>query len=76
MKKLQPDKFLALFGKRLAELRKQKGISQEQLSYDSDISLSTISKMERGILNISIGNVYKLAKILKVHHKELFDFDV
>jgi transcriptional regulator with XRE-family HTH domain len=76
VKKLQNDRFLTLFGKKLAEVRKQKGFSQEQLSYDSDISLSSISKIERGILNISIANVYKLAKILKVHHKDLFDFDV
>lgn len=76
MKKSAGDKFLVLFGKKLTDIRKSKGISQEQLAYDSDISLSSISKMERGILNISIGNAYKLAKTLKIDHRELFDFDL
>ncbi len=76
MKKSERDKYLLLFGKRVVELRKQKGISQEQLSYDTDISLSSISKLERGILNVSILNLYKLSKALGVHHKDLMDFDV
>lgn len=69
-------RFLIMFGKHLAEMRRQKNISQEQLSFDADISLSTLSKIERGILNVSISNAYKIAKALKVHYKELFDFDL
>ena len=68
-------KFLILFGKHLADMRRQKNISQEQLSFDADVSLSTLSKIERGVLNVSISNLYKISKALKVHHKELFDFD-
>lgn len=76
MKKSEKERFLILFGKKLLEMRKEKGISQEQLSYDSDISLSSISKIERGVLNVSISNAYKLAKTLKIDHRELFDFDI
>jgi transcriptional regulator with XRE-family HTH domain len=36
----------------------------------------TISRIERGLLNISIGNVYKIASALNIHYKELFDFEL
>ena len=37
------------FGKKLADLRKQRGISQEQLATDLNISQSSISNYESGI---------------------------
>ena len=37
------------FGKKLADLRKQKGISQEQLASDLNISQSSISNYESGL---------------------------
>lgn len=76
VKQAEKDKFLILFGKKVVELRKQKGISQEELSYASDISLSTISKLERGELNISVLNLYKLSRVLKIHFKDFLDFDI
>lgn len=75
MSKLE-TRFLIQFGKHLADIRRKKRISQEQLSFDADISLSTLSKLERGILNVSISNLYKIAKALKVHQKDLLDFDL
>jgi transcriptional regulator with XRE-family HTH domain len=36
------------FGKKLSELRKQRGISQEQLAFDLNISQSSISNYEVG----------------------------
>ncbi len=74
MKKAEKDKFLINFGEKIVELRKQKGLSQEQLSYDADISLSSISKLERGLLNISILNIYKLSKAFDIQPKDLLDF--
>jgi len=39
------------FGKKLTELRKQKGISQEELACDLKISQSSISNYESGSTN-------------------------
>jgi transcriptional regulator with XRE-family HTH domain len=69
------EKFLIAFGKNLVSLRKAKNISQEQLAYDADLSLSSISKIERGVMNVSITKAYRIAQVLKVSHKELFNFD-
>lgn len=76
VKKSERESVLFLFGRNLAEMRRKKDISQDQLAFDSDISLSALSKIERGVLNISICNAYKIAKALKVPYKDLFDFEL
>ena len=74
MAKTEKDIFLNVFGKHLSELRRQKNITQDKLAFDAGIDIGTLSKMERGILNISIYNAYKIAKVLNIPYKELFDF--
>lgn len=76
MAKTEKDNFLKIFGKHLAEIRRKKNISQDQLAFDADIDLGTLSKMERGLLNISIYNAYKIAIALNIQYKELFSFDL
>ena len=56
--------------------RKEKGISQETLSFEAGLDVMTISRIERGILNVSIGNACKIALALNIHYKELFNFDI
>lgn len=61
-------------GKRIVNLRKSKGFSQSLLSYEADIDLSTLSRLERGVLNPSFSTLYKISKVLKVEMKDLFDY--
>ena len=68
------DKFIKKFGLRLRELRKTKGISQEQLAGDTGFELSQIGRIERGEINTSISHVAAIAKALKVKPDELFQF--
>jgi transcriptional regulator with XRE-family HTH domain len=62
------------FGRRLREVRKSLGFSQEGLGFKSDIHRTYIGAVERGEQNVSLDNIYKLAKALKIEMKELFDF--
>jgi transcriptional regulator with XRE-family HTH domain len=56
-----------MFLKNLAELRKQKGWSQERLAREANISYHTLIKLEQnGIKNPKIETVIKLADALKV----------
>jgi len=65
----------ALFGKKLSELRKEKkGWSQEQLAYESGLARSYVSGVERGVRNISLKNICKLAETLEVSPAELLMF--
>lgn len=63
-----------LFGQRLAELRKLRGFSQEGLASESDLARSYIGRVERGLINISLLNICKLAEILEVEPNELLIF--
>ena len=53
------------FGKRVRELRKQKGYSQEQLADKAGLHRTYIGSIERGEQNVSIDNIDKIAKALK-----------
>lgn len=46
-------------------------MSQEDLAYESDLTLSQIARIETGRLNTSICTVYAIAKGLGVDAKEL-----
>lgn len=65
---------LSLFGKRLQFLRKQKGLSQEQLGLSCGLDRTYISGVERGVRNISLLNILKLAESLEVEPAELLKF--
>lgn len=63
-----------LFGRRLAELRKAVGWSQEQLSLESGIARSYLGGVERGQRNIALVNICRLAATLGVKPHSLLDF--
>jgi transcriptional regulator with XRE-family HTH domain len=69
-------KAMKAFGMRLRDIRKSKNLSQQQLAYTADLELSQISRIERGIINTSISQVFQIARALNVHVKEFFDFDL
>ncbi len=52
------------FGQRLKEIRISKNISQEDLSFKSELHRTYISSVELGKRNISLINIEKLAKAL------------
>lgn len=74
MEYLKESDFLIAFGKNLRKYRKLKGFTQEQLANDLNIEISQISRIERGIINTSIGNINAISKVLKINIKDLFDF--
>ena len=62
------------FGRRLAQLRREYGYSQEQLAADSGIARSYLSGVERGHRNIALINICRLADTLGIRPAELMDF--
>ena len=65
---------LRLFGKRLAEVRGREKWSQERLALESGIARSYLSGVERGMRNISLVNICRLADTLKVPPGDLLLF--
>lgn len=58
-------------GIKLRKLRKKAGLSQEELGFRAKLHRTYIGSIERGEQNVSVDNIHKLAKALKVSPKEL-----
>lgn len=66
------ENFLKLFGQRMAELRKQKGLTQEHLADAVEVHRTYIGFIEQGKRNPTILNIYKISKALGFNLKDLF----
>ena len=62
-----------MFGKRLRQLRTERGLSQEQLADLAGLHRNYIGNIERGENGIGIDNIMLLARTLKVKPAALFD---
>lgn len=62
------------FGKRVIELRKIKGITQEELAYRCDIQRSYMGVIERGEKSVTLNTIEKIAAGLEVSVIELMSF--
>jgi len=78
---LNPDEadceaeLLVAFGQQLRRLRQARRLTQEGLSRRTGLNQSYISDLERGKRNVSLKNLYRLARALKVELEELFQLD-
>ncbi len=71
---MKSEDLLKEFGLHIRTIRKKKNLSQEQLAYLSDLDRTYISGIERGVRNISLINIFRLAKALDIPASELFQF--
>lgn len=60
---------------RIEEIRKEKGINQEELAKMMSVSRQTISSLENGRYNPSILLAYKIAKYFDMHIEDVFIFE-
>ena len=64
---------LVKFGKKIREVRTRRGLSQEALADIANVHRTYIGMVERAEKNITLLNIQKLSKALKIDIKELFD---
>jgi transcriptional regulator with XRE-family HTH domain len=62
-------------GQRIANLRKSRTLTQEQLAEAVGCSVEFVSLVERGVNAPSVAGLEKFARVLKVEVKELFTFN-
>ena len=60
-----------MFAINLRRLRHDKGLSQDDLAYEAEISRSYLSQLEKGKYNVSLKIIGKLAAVLGVEPAEL-----
>ncbi len=63
-----------VFGKRLRELRKEKGLAQDKLAAKAGLNPSYVGFIERAERNPTLETIYKLSIALDVPIQDLFDF--
>ena len=61
------------FGQRIKTLRKERGLSQEDLAELSGLDRTYISGIERGLRNVALRNIETLAQALEVSISDLFE---
>ena len=59
------------FGIALRQLRREKGLTQERLAFESGLHPTYISLLERGLKSPSLGAVFRLSNSLGVKPSEL-----
>ncbi len=63
-----------LLGERVVYLRKEKGILQKDLADMMEVDDSTVRRIEKGQLNLTLKTIDNLCKSLDITIIELFDF--
>ncbi len=62
------------FGKRVSELRKNAGFSQEQFAFKCEVDRTYIGTIERGEKSPTLNTIVKIARALEISKSELFDY--
>jgi transcriptional regulator with XRE-family HTH domain len=65
-----------VFATNLRRLRHAKGLSQDDLAYEAEVSRSYLSQLEKGAFYASLKIVGKLAAVLQVEPAELLRLPV
>ena len=70
---ISKKEILIKFGEKVRQIRKEKGLSQEKLSFKADLHRTYIGMIERAEKNITLVNIEKIANALEVSINSLFN---
>jgi len=62
------------FGERMREIRLKRGLSQEKLSFEIGMDLTSVNEIEKGRRSPKLVTIYKIASALKVSSSDLLLF--
>ncbi|NRF38542.1 helix-turn-helix domain-containing protein [Pedobacter foliorum] len=62
-------------GKRIKGLREERGLGVRQFALIAEIEHPQLINIEKGRVDLKLATIYKIAKGLKVHPKELFNIE-
>jgi transcriptional regulator with XRE-family HTH domain len=75
MANAQFDRELKALGARLRTLRKHRQLKLLDMEILCGIQDSKLSRIERGLENVEVQTVYKLARALQVELRDIFDYE-
>lgn len=68
-----PGDLSVAFGQRLREVRRERGMSHEDLARRTDLHTTAISRFERGLREPRLKSILRLAEGLDVHPGRLLE---
>jgi transcriptional regulator with XRE-family HTH domain len=75
-KPITDPKGLEAFASHLKAVRAKYGYTQQQLSFEADLTLSQIARIETAKVNPSLSAIFAIARAMNVPLTELFDFKI
>jgi transcriptional regulator with XRE-family HTH domain len=73
VKPVDPDRLQEHVGRRVAELRAEIGLTQEQLAERAEVTTRYVQSIEGGHENLGLATIAKLATVLKVLPIKFFE---
>ena len=70
------DQGIKAFAIQLKKVRLREGYTQNQLAFESGLTLSQIARIETARINPTLSTIFVLARTLNVRLSDLFDFDL
>ena len=70
------DQGIKAFALQLKKVRLREGYTQNQLAFESGLSLSQIARIETARINPTLSTVFVLARTLNVTLPDLFNFEL
>jgi transcriptional regulator with XRE-family HTH domain len=61
-----PERVLGLIGRRVAELRAERDLTQEQLAERAEVSARYVQRVEAGTENLTVRTLIKVSNALRV----------
>ena len=69
------NSFRKQLGQRIRAIRLERGLTQENLSLESNISRSHIAMIESGKRDITVSSIFRISRALNILLNEIFSFD-
>lgn len=69
------DELYKKVGKRIQQIRMEKGLSQRELAFKCDIEKSSITRIESGRTNLTLKSLYIISKELNVSIMDLVNIE-
>ena len=72
---IEEKMLLQKIGSKIRQLRLEAGLSQEKLSFESNLDRTYIGSVERGERNIAVINLNRIAKALNISISKLLEIE-
>jgi transcriptional regulator with XRE-family HTH domain len=62
-----------IVGSRIRSIRQSKGLTIEQLAFETGVEYAQLSRIERGRINTSVFQLFRISKALNINFSEIIN---